>query len=195
MFVLNVRTLDHHHEVYPIFASGAVGDDEFLELLIFVVFHILRFYLGAFGHDGEHFIEKFVELCGGNVGTVFRHTHIVGLFAFGRGPAGDADLFGQALLEHDALEVEEGVVAVKLAIHLEVPVEVGSAVEEVDVGSFDDALSLVVVDGGDGDVAFDVDPGGGVVDAVGEENSGECLSVIGMDDIFHETGVLVGVTG
>ena len=195
VFVLDFRSFDHHHEMHPVFAGGAVGDDEFLQLLVFVVVHILGFHLGAFGHDGEHLVEDLVELGGGYVGTVLRHAHVVGLLAFGRGPAGDADLLGQALFEHDALEVEVGVVGVEFAVHFEVPVKVGGAVEEVDVGGFDDALGLVVVDGGDGDVALDVDPRGGVVDSVGDEHGGEFDALVGVEHILHKAGVLVGVTG
>lgn len=130
----------------------------FFELLVFVVFHILGFHLGALGHDGEYLVKNLVELGGGNIGAVLRHAHVVGLLTFGRGPAGDGNLFGKTLLKHDALEVLHAVLGVIDAVHLEVPVEVRGTVEEVDVGGLHDALALVVVDGGDGDVALDVDP-------------------------------------
>ena len=195
MLVLNLRAFNHHHEVHPVLTGSTVGDDEFLQLLILIVFHILRLYFGTFGHDGEHLVKDFVELGSGHVGAVLRHTHVVGLLAFGRRPTGNANLFRQTLLEHDAFEVEIGVIGVKLAVHLEVPVEVGGAVEEVDVGGLDNALGLIVVDGGNGDIAFDVDPRGGVVHTVREKHGGEFDAVIGMDDVFHESGVFIGVAG
>ena len=173
MLVLNVRLFDHNDEVHPVLAGSAGRDDDLLLELVFVVVYLVGRDLLAAGHRVEHVVEDAFDLHCCHLSAVLADAHVVGLLAFGRCPSGDGDLLGQSVFEHYAAQVFKLCLGVEGAVHLEVPVEGGLAVGEVDVGGFDDALGLVVVDGRDGDVAADVDPRRGVVDAVGDEDRGE----------------------
>ena len=176
--------------MHPVLTRGAGGDDEFFQLLVLVVLGVLG--LGTAGHDSQHLVEHLVQLGRRHIGTVLRHTHVGSLLTLRRCPAGDADLLGQALLQHDTLEVLQLAGGVELLVHGEIPIQFRRAVKEVDVGSLHNALCLVVVHRRNGDVALDIHHRGCVVHTVRDEHRAELLAVVVAHHILCEAGVLVG---
>ena len=159
--------------MHPVLTGRTGGDDHFLQLVVLVVFNILRFHFGTAGHGGEHVVQYSAQLGCGDVGTVLGHTHIGSLFTLGRSPSGDGNLLGQTVFKHDALEVVDCVLSIETHVHLASPVKDRCSIGEIDVGSLHHTLFLVIVEGCDGNVSTNINPFGGDIDTIGNEDGGE----------------------